>query len=218
MILKQNDVSSEGVVNKVAQNGGSLSVGDFGYIYQQYKAGTAIANTVTETSMFTGTSIAPQLVGNMAQASTTTTVPIPALPAGFMALGTGIKGDLYSTIATTGTPTLRVRVVLKNPNTGAVVYTLGDSGAVALGAITGTTELYVNFDAVCSSVGTAGSMVDRIAVTYGTTSVLNTVIKQAPASVTVDTTQGYLVDVLLTWGTASASNTTNLIMGTVGIY
>lgn len=217
MIQQLNDVATEGLVGQVAQNGQKIAAGGLGVIYQQYKAGTALANSVTETSLFTLTSIAPQILGNSALSSVATSVAIPAIPAGFLQLGTGIKGDLYGTIATTGTPTLRVRVVLKN-SAGTVVYTLADAPATTLGAITGTTELYVNFDCVTAAVGSSGSIIGRIAVTYGTTSVLNTVIKQAATAVSVDTTAGYSLDVLATWGTASASNTLNLLIGTVGIY
>jgi hypothetical protein len=153
----------------------------------------------------------------MAQAAVASSIAIPSIPGGFLALGTGFSGNLYGTIATTGTPTLRVRVVLKN-SSGTVVYTLTDSTATSLSAITGTTELVVNFDAVCSATGTSGAMIGRIAVTYGTSATANTVIKAVATSVTVDTTQAYSLDVLATWGTASASNTLNTLIGTIGVY
>jgi len=217
MIVFDNDASTESLVETITQGGNVLKAGDTGIAYQQYKAGTALANSTTETSLFTLTSIAPQLVGNMAQAAVASSIAIPSIPSGFLALGTGFSGNLYGTIATTGTPTLRVRVVLKN-SAGTVVYTLADSTATSLSAITGTTELVVNFDAVCSATGTSGAMIGRIAVTYGTSATANTVIKAVATSVTVDTTQAYSLDVLATWGTASASNTLNTLIGTIGVY
>jgi len=122
MILKQNDVSTEGLVNRVFQNGQTVNVGDMGNLLQQYALGTALSNSVTETSVFTLTALAPQIVGN------------------------------------------------------------------------------------------SGSILGRIALTYGTTAILNTTIKAAPAAVTVDTTQSYTLDVLFTWGTANASNTIQTAM------
>lgn len=210
MILKQNDVSTEGLVSRVFQNGQTVNVGDMGNLLQQYALGTALSNSVTETSVFTLTALAPQIVGNSARAGHTT-LALPVIPGGFLGLGTALRGQIYGTITNTGTPTVRARVVLKN-SAGTVVYTLADTTATATTAITGTRELYIEFDAMTAAVGTSGSILGRIALTYGTTAILNTTIKAAPAAVTVDTTQSYTLDVLFTWGTANASNTIQTAM------
>lgn len=211
MILKQNDVATEGLVNKVSQNGQTVNVGDVGNLLMQYGLGTALSNSTTETSLFTLTALAPQIVGNMAQVPVTTTVSLPLIPGNFLALGTALRGQIYGTITNTGTPTVRARVVLKN-SAGTVVYTLADTTATATTAITTTKELYIEFDAMTAAVGTSGSLIGRIALTYGTTAILNTTIKAPAAAVTVDTTQPYSLDVLFTWGAASASNTIQTAM------
>jgi len=217
MVQQLNDVSTEGLVGRIAQNGTGINAGGFGIATQQYKAGTALANSTTETSLFTLTSLAPQITGSQPLAAVATTGTLIGLPPNFLSLGTGFKGQLYGTIANTGTPNIRVRVVLRN-SAGTVTYTLADTTATAMSTITGTTELFVDFDAVTSAVGTSGAIIGRIAVTYGTSATANVTIKAATASVTVDTTQQYSLDVLATWGAASASNTLNVLIGTVGIY
>ena len=219
MIVLDNDVSTEGMVGTVTQNGGNVRVGQIGILYQLYKAGTALANSTPETSLLTPANVPPQLVGNMAQSATTTSVPIPALPAGWFALGTQIRGKLFGTIANTGTPTLRVRVVLKN-SAGTVVYTLADTTAIATVTITGTTELEVNFDSIVSAVGTTGSVTSRASFLYSSTLASGSAplrIGAAAAAVTVDTTQAYSLDVLATWGAASASNTLNISIGSIEV-
>jgi hypothetical protein len=213
-MIQMLTVSTEALVGRV--NGATsqqLNAGDEGVILQQIKAGTALANSTTETSLFTISALAPSIVGNPSAPAPTI---LPAIPGNFLFLGTWFRVKIYGTIATTGTPTLRIRAVLKN-TAGTVAYTLSDSTATTLGAITGTTELLTEVDIVTSSLGTSGSLTARSAVTYGTTSVLNTVIKAAAAAVTVDTTQQYTLDVLATWGTASSSNTLNTLLASVEI-
>lgn len=219
MIQQLNDLATEGMVGRVSQGGNQVAAGGIGVIWQQYAAGTALANSTTETSLLSTTKVSPQLTGNAALSALATSIPIPAIPANFLSLGTQIRGKLYGTIADTGTPTLRIRVVLKN-SAGTVVYTLADSTAIALVAITGTSEFEVNFDSIVSAVGTSGSLTGRVSFLYSSTLASGSAplrIGAAPAAVTVDTTAGYSLDVLATWGAASASNTLNIAIGSIEV-
>jgi len=210
MVYLLNDVSTEGTVNRITVpgNGGGYQViaGPVSIIEQQIKAGTAQANTTTETSLFTLASLNPNATGSPYIGVSALT--IPAIPANMLVPGVGFTGKFIGTIANTGTPTLRTRVVLKN-SAGTVVYTLADTTATAMTTV-GTVDFEVNFDLMTSSIGTAGAIVGRVSHRYSTTQV-----NAVAASVAVDTTQGYFLDVLCTWGAASASNTLNVLMSTI---
>lgn len=217
MIKKVNVTGSDGLVGRIIQGGNFVNTGDLGVLFQQYKAGTALASSVVETSLWTLTAVSPQIVGNAAQVATVSTVPIPVFPPNWLTLGTQLRGRLYGTIANTGTPTIQVRVVLKN-SAGTVVYALADTTAITMSTITGTTELFVEFDSIVSAVGTSGSITSRAGISYGTTATTASVfLRQAAAAVTVDTTQSYSLDVMATWGTSSASNTLNIAVATIEV-
>lgn len=199
MIQILNDVATEGLVGRIAFPFGQITAGGIGVIEQQYTAGAAIANTTTETSLMTPSLFAPQINGNPAITSANST--LSGIPGNFLALGTSFQKKVVGTIANTGTPTLRTRVVLRNTSTNAIVYTLADTTAVAM-TTTSTTDFEVNFDLMTRAVGTSGAIYGRVSHRYA-----NTTVYAAVTTTTVDTTQSYYFDVLVTWGAASASNT-----------
>ena len=199
MIQILNDVSTEGLVGRIAYPFGQITAGGIGVIEQQYTAGAAIANTTTETSLMTPSLFAPQINGNPAINPLNST--LSGFPANFLALGTSFNKKIVGTIANTGTPTLRTRVVLKNTTTGAIVYTLADTTATAMTTVS-TVDFEVNFDLMTRAVGSTGQLYGRVSHRYATTTVY-----AAVTTTTVDMTQPYYFDVLVTWGAASASNT-----------
>jgi len=161
-------------------------------LYTNTTNGTSIANTVTETSLFTG-----------ATAATGGTLTIEA---GSAAAGSLYRLHLDAPYATTGTPTIRWRVKL-----GAT--SIGDS--TAFNATTGTAngrsflDAYIHVD----SIGAAGSV--RLEI-WGTLMPINAGTA-APVffvgslgAVAIDFTANQLVDVTIQWGTASASNVITL--------
>jgi len=167
-----------------------------------------IANTGTETSIFNTAKISPGVSGYVyAPASTLWTSP-----ANFLSVGVGVTGNFVGSIANTGTPTLRVRVVLRTYGTNAIAYTVADTGAVAMTTISAS-DFQIDFSSSVAAIGaTTGSVLGRVGFRYAAT------IVTAPFSTTtVDTTQAYLWDVLLTWGAASASNTMTLAYGQIGL-
>jgi hypothetical protein len=204
MIQILKNTSTEAVVGAIAQGGNIIQAGGVGVLLQQYGAGTPLTNSTVETSVFTTTKLAPQILGPIS--ATSSTVSLPLIPGNFVALGTQIRGRIIGTLNNTGTPTIRLRVVLKN-SAGSVVYTLADTTALTMSTITGTTEAKIDFDSIVTAVGTSGSVTSRIGLDYGTTATTASVfLRQAPAAVTVDTTASYTLDVLATWGAASSSN------------
>lgn len=201
-IYSANDVSSEGVVNRALLSGSvQVPAGTVMVIGQQYTAGAAITNTTTETSVLTTALFSPGLSGNAGVSPGAITIPAGGLYPGLQG-----RVKFFATITNTGTPTLRTRLVLRN-TTGTIAYTLSDTTATATSAITGTREYVAEFDFMTAAVGATGSVIARGSHTYGTSATANTTVKAASAAVTVDTTQQYTLDLLVTWGAASASNT-----------
>ena len=188
--------STDGYVLKTMQGINMFPKGDN---YIQYGASATIASSTTETSLLKPASQVPQISGNPNVPS----ILLPCLPAGSAAYGTIYKGKLVGTIANTGTPNLQIRVVLKNA-AGTVVYALADSTAIAMTTVS-TSDFEVQFDSQVRAIGTSGTYGSRVNFRYGTTTVYT-----AYADVTVDTTADYYIDVLLTWGASSASNTATI--------
>jgi len=185
------------------QTGTGLSLFVGGDIYQQYGSTAAIVSSTAETSILKPSVQANQSIG-------ITPTAIPQLPANALTLGSVLSGSFRGTIANTGTPNLTIRVVLKN-SAGTVVYALATTGATAMSTVS-SSDFEVKFESVPAAVGASGSVVSWLAVRYATTT-----IYVLPAAVTVDTTQPYSVDVLLTWGASSASNTSTIFFGQIGI-
>lgn len=187
-------------------NGFNLSV--HGDVFQQYGATAALHTSTTETTLLniSTTGQAQGFSGNQYIPLTT----LPVIPANSLALGTLIRGRIVGTIANTGTPDARVRVVLKN-SAGTIVYALADSTAVAMTNVS-TSDFEVNFDCMVKALGTSGSIASRVNYRYATTTVYSTV-----AAVTVDTTAQYFLDVMFTWGTSSASNTVTAQWAVIGV-
>ena len=147
-------------------------------------ADKTVANTTTETTMFdTG-------YGNL------------TLPANFWIIGRTIRGSFHGSIATTGTPTARLKLKLGST-------TILDTTAVTLNSITGTVDISGTFTLVCRTTGVSGSIVGDIQFVYyasqggGGPQAINSV----PAITTFDTTASGALDLTWTWDTASASNT-----------
>lgn len=182
-----------------------------GAFYVQYGASAALANSTTETSLLNNT--ASTTVGFYTQGSAA------AYPASTLALQKGMlnTGTCFRILATgiisnTGTPTLRVRVVLKN-SAGSIAYTLSDTGAVATTSGLASALFQFSGEWCVTSIGTSGTVLcwgtERQGAAFNNT--------DAPSSVTVDTTQPYTLDLLGTWGTASAANTLTVQNVMIGV-
>ena len=154
-------------------------------------ASATVANTVTETSSIgTGT-------GSV------------ILPANFFTIGKTITFQMYGTIATILTPTLRIKAKL-----GTVVVI--DTTAATLSTITGTNSYSTEGMITCRTIGATGTVFGQgLALYY--TGITGLAGFSSPNTVTstIDTTVAQTLDVTITWGTASASNTitsTNFVL------
>jgi hypothetical protein len=152
---------------------------------------TAVANTVTETSLFTGASTS---------AGSTRT-----MEAGQTAAGTVFRLRIEGTIATTGTPTLQFRIKFGST-------TVGDTTAATMpnnsnGSFVIDTYLYVYSQGAANNV----RVETIVAISPTLTGVVTLTNLRGNNLTTVDFTASQTLDVTAQWGTASASNTIQLV-------
>lgn len=149
-----------------------------------------VANTTTETSLVGSP------VGNV-------TIPASALYA-----GQTIRITAMGTIATTGTPTLRIKAKL-----GSNIIV--DTAAQTLTAISGTNMWRAEFLITPNTIGNSGTVIGQGSLDYHTAVTgIAGIASASTATVTVNTNNSQAIDLTAQWGTASASNTitcTNLV-------
>lgn len=202
---------TEAKMLEVANSNNGFNLFWTGTPFIQYAAATSLTNSTAETSLFAGITTLPA----NGQASTTTAnfgVNYPMdcstlyIPGNVLTPGAFLKYHMAGTIATTGTPTLRIRPGFI---TGAGTFAgILDSTALTLPTITGTNDFTVDAEMVCISAGATGSVGVRMAISFGTnsTTMVSTVLLIPYAVLSVDTTQTYQFDIRATWGSASTSN------------
>jgi len=161
--------------------------------YTNTTIGTAVANTTTETSLFTG-----------ATASAGSTRIIEA---GLARAGTMFRLRFYLLFSTTGTPTIQFRLKLGST-------TVCDS--TAFNAPTGVAsglaylDVFIFVNAIGSSGLVRGQMEGRIHSGLG--GAVTPVFFSGPAGEpTIDFTINETIDLTVQWGTASASNSAQLL-------
>jgi len=147
--------------------------------------GSAIANTVTETVIFTGYTF----------------------PANGVNVEDVLRLVLVGKYSNTGTPTLRLRV-----RYGGVSGTLiADTGAITTPSGVTNQALRVQVEIIIRAVGASGSMLATlVAHGLGSATAVNLGTAggaTAPAAVSVDTTSAKELCITAEWGTASSSNT-----------
>lgn len=164
-----------------------------GCIFTQTATRT-IANTVTETSLFT------------------TGVGTLTLPANFFLAGKTIRLVLTGTLADTGTPTVRLR--LKYGST-----TIIDSTAQTLAALTGTEEWRATCELTCRAAGASGTIAGDIWFAYDTATGTGAIqgLNIAPTTATVDTTASGAIDLTWEWGAADVANTVSCVIASVEV-
>lgn len=168
-------------------------------LYTNTAIGTAVANTTNETSIFTG-----------ATASAGSTLTIQA---GSVRPGTVIRLRLYGTFATTGTPTIRIKVKLGTVaviDTGASTSPNNANGLFFI-------DVYIYVNAVGASGLVRGDFEGRLTVAVSGTPAV-THIYGAAGEPTVDFTANQAIDVTAQWGTASASNSIGLLTASIERY
>lgn len=158
--------------------------------------GTPVANSVAETSLFTGVT---------GSAGSTRTIE-----AGISKAGTAYRVTLYLAMNTSGTPTLRIKL-----KAGSVL--LVDTGAAATpNNVAGIAILQAIINV--QSIGAAGvtrTMCEFNIYTALSGSTVATPFVGATGSPAVDFTVNQTIDATAQWGTASASNTINILSAVI---
>lgn len=148
-------------------------------------ATATVANTVTETT----------LVGSGVGSN--------VLPSNFFAVGKVLKVQMRGILSETGTPTLQIKIKY-----GSTVIL--DTTAITLtGGIPANAAWTLGADICCRSAGATGTIQCAGGFGYQTASGTSSVnYNWLPSNLaTIDTTASNTLDVTVTWGTASASNT-----------
>lgn len=158
-------------------------------------SGDAVANTTTETSLFTNATASD------GAARTITSAQAKA--------GMGFRLRIEGTIGTTGTPTIRFRITL-----GAVAVC--DSTAFATTNNSAGT-FFIDVTLHCGAVGASGNVRAHMQgeLTAGQSGAQTPVFFRATNSTAVDFTADRLIDVSAQWGTANAANTILMTRATI---
>lgn len=146
-------------------------------LFQQI-ADQTVANTVTETTLFT------------------TGIGTPTLLTSAAKIGASFRIRIQGRMSSTGSPTLELKIKIG----GATIVTTGPS---TLGTAVTDEHYLLNFIGVIRSLGVTGTLMG----TGGFLTEKNEHFGlTVPAPVIVDTTIDQVVDVTATWGTAAAAN------------
>jgi hypothetical protein len=125
---------------------------------------------------------------------------VPTAPLGALVEGTWLSGRIIGKWLATGTPAFQVRMHLRSPVTGKVVYTIADSTAFTTVAANDL-GLKINPSFIVTKGGASGQIIGTLDINYGVNG-----YQSKPTVTTVDCTQSYILDVSVKFGAASASN------------
>jgi hypothetical protein len=144
--------------------------------------------------------------------------PYEATPTSTTGSGHGLKMVLYGTFNTTSTPTVIMTVGLRADAVTATYTALGTTGTYTTAATTTQPwRLEVDYSVQTYAASSSGIIVNgllTLGTASGTAGVVLPVSAQAPAVVTtLDLTAAYFPDVVVTWGTSSASNNIQVLGG-----
>jgi hypothetical protein len=173
-----------------------------GLIYSQFGATASLASSVAATSLFNETAA--------------TSNGSRLLPAGILALGrdlptqnsagTMIEGHLWGYISTNGTPNLTITAGL---TTNAGVYApMTTTGVLATVSTAAILNLDIYFSLWCSVYGLVATGIIQAEgfYRYFPTTTTNAIRLMPWTSNAIDTTVGYTIDCVATWGTSDAAN------------
>lgn len=170
----------------------SLSADSFPVVTSMYRitSGGTISNSAAEVSIFSPTS------GLSTAAAGSTRI----IEAGISRAGTIYRCRLYGNVATTGTPTLQIKVKL---NTTVVA----DSTAVAMANNTNG-RWFLDFDIYVTAIGASGSVTCFPIFQYAGagTGLVTQIFHVCAAVTTIDFTASQTIDITFQYSAASASN------------
>lgn len=146
-------------------------------------ASQTVANTVTETTLFT------------------TGIGSVTLPANFFAIGKDIRIRAKGYFSTTGNPNITFKA--KYGSTALV-----DSGAFTAGAGVANHLWFVDVVITCRTTGGTGTVFSQgMGKLFSAHTTVAEFDMETAAAVTIDTTASTAIDLTVTWGTADAGNT-----------
>lgn len=158
-------------------------------------ASVTVANTTTETSLF-----------GAGQGSLT-------LPLNALTTGKRVRWTLLGVITDTGTPTLNLRIKVGG-------NTIASTGAVALTGTVVNRVFRLEFDMVCRTIGSTGTVIGQGSFWYDNSTNAGTTEGIAMTSTaTVNTTTQLTLDATAEWGTADPADTltvTNAMVEVLG--
>jgi hypothetical protein len=228
LITSYNSDSTEG---KMLPTLNGISIFTVGPFYGQYGTGITVANSTTEWSWLYNQASSSTTNGGLVGPTPSTAVTainmssdptgkgpgaslylpgsgqlnVPTGPYGALSLGTIFSGLFAGSVGITSTPTIAFKIYLRNPLTGAVVYTLL-STTTTFAPSAGGMLVEPNF--CVTAVGAAGSITAMLNAQGGTAGVAVT-----PTVTAVDTRQSYLLDFTATWSAQSSSDTYTINYG-----
>lgn len=207
--------ATEGVGNNMAE-GVNLFV--TGPQYTQFAAMTALSNSNSETSLFTGEVAGTNTWSGAIQGARALPVSSRVIPSPALNTYSLWGGEFWGTVQNTSTPTLRMRLFLVNPaGTATAIY---DNAALTMTAAASGSYFSLKFRFWTTAFGSSGSVRAICGYEYGSTaagSAITTVHGAPQATASLDLTQQYYtVDVRATFGAASASNNIQLLGGWFG--
>lgn len=137
-------------------------------------------------------------------------LPVPVIPAGKLRLGTKLSVSARGEFSTTGTPNINLGFWI-GTRALSITTDLALSGTIATGSGAAAWPWELDWDGICTAVGTSGTLVGCGELHLGTSLTAFAVsaipITQALRTVTIDTTIERAIGVSGTWGTSSGSNT-----------
>ena len=175
-----------------------------GALYHQFAPSTAYASSTTETSLFAGAVAGTSYFGtrNVNGGTLTSGWNYPNI----VGVGSMLRLKMGGIMTSTATPNLTVRLTVTNA--AGTVSTLTTTGALALVAITGTANWFLEANIMVTAYSaTVGSFLTLGRFDYGQTTLLTTGLNLPSTTLgTLDTTSFFTFDALATWSANSASN------------
>jgi hypothetical protein len=186
------DVWHDSTSNAIAKHVAGLSQFDIGTIFTQV-ADKTVANTVVATSLFSS---------------------LTQIPANYLTIGKTFRIRMNGYIGTTGTPTITATLRIGGVNIL--------SGVNAPNSVLSTPEQFsVDILFTVRSIGVGGSVIGQGTVNWhdsnGPNSNFDGVNIVSTGAVVINTTIANNIDVLLTWGAASASNSVTITNATIEV-
>jgi hypothetical protein len=148
-------------------------------------------------------------------------LPLPALLANELKVGSKVELEAFGEFSTTGTPTLQIGFIYGATAGAAGGVTLAASGAITTASAAAAFPWHAKWVGTVTAVGTSGVIYGAGILDLGTSLTAFAAsampITAAARSVAIDTTAAKLLGVGAAWGTSSASNSITVDLFTAKI-